>query len=93
MHIWAISLGLPARFLDAGQLASMRLLSQADPADLEESKVAVLTATELAAVVSANLEFRFSTLLFNKRLLRHISPAVFRPVRTRVGKAQRLFCG
>lgn len=62
---------LPAGLDDAGQLAFMGLLSKADSAEAEETKVAAGSAAQATAVVSANCKFRLPLLFFNETLFCH----------------------
>ena len=55
---------LPARLLDAGQLALVRLFTEANSADAEEAEVSAVSPTQAAAVVFPHLEFGLP-LLFN----------------------------
>ena len=62
---------LPAGFADAGDLALVRQLTEADTADAVVAQVSVGTAADLAAVVSTNGELRLRLLLEYHRLLSH----------------------
>jgi hypothetical protein len=51
----------------------MGLLSKADSAKLEETKITVPPTADLAAVISPSAELRGLLLFFNERLFRHVS--------------------
>ena len=67
--MWAFN--LPRSLLDAGDLALVSQLTEADTADAVVAQVSVGAATDLAAVVAAAGELRLSLLLQNHRLLSH----------------------
>ena len=67
--LWLI---LPARLLHSGYFTPVGQLAQADAADTEFAVVAARAATELAAVISANLELGLPALLCYEALLGHI---------------------
>ena len=58
-------------FADAGDLALVRQLAEADTADAVVTQIGVGTASDLAAVVLAGGELSRSLLLENHRFLSH----------------------
>src|SRR5262249_7967255 len=62
---------LPGRFADAGQLATVRHLAQAYPAQPELAEHGLGPAAALAAGVTANGELRLARGLVDQRLLGH----------------------
>ena len=64
---------LPRRLLDAGDLALISQLAEADTANAVVTEVSMGAAADLAAVVAAAGELGLSLLLQNHRLLCHIS--------------------
>jgi hypothetical protein len=92
MHGSVFSFGLPARFGDAGQFATVSLFPKTDPANLEKSEVAVLTTTKLTPIVTPYFELGFFTLLFYECLFCHNFP----PLSNRFihpWQGERLACG
>src|SRR4051794_30707299 len=64
--------GLPAGLGDAGQLARVRHLAEADPAEAERAEHRTGTTAPVAARVAADLELRLAVRLLDERLLRHL---------------------
>ena len=65
------AVGLPAGLADAGDLALVSQLAEADTADAVVAQVSVGTAADLAAVVLTGRELGRSLLLENHRFLSH----------------------
>src|SRR5262245_54755309 len=65
--------GLPGRLGEAGQLAAVRHLAQADPAPAELAVDRLGPAAALAPRVGAHLELRLAGRLDDQRCLRHVS--------------------
>src|SRR5687768_797157 len=63
---------LPGRLREAGDVAVVRRLAQAQPAEAELAVVGTRTTTPPAAVVGAGLVLGLSALLDDLRCLRHL---------------------
>src|SRR5882762_2134208 len=72
--IGSLSITLPARLHDAGDLALERQLAEAEPAHLELPEVAARAAAELAPGIGARAELRFPLGLHDERGLGHNPP-------------------
>ena len=73
LHVTVDPIGskLPAGLADAGDLALVSQLTEADTADTVVTQVSVRTAADLAAVVAAGRELCLSLLLQDHRLSSH----------------------
>src|SRR5258705_5712522 len=79
-----LSLGLPARLGHSGDIALVRGLAQADPAEAELTVIATRASTTRAGVVSPRFELGLTALLHLHRSLSHLislSRPLLRPLR------------
>jgi hypothetical protein len=74
MHFLISPVPLPAGLGHARQFASMGFFAQADPADLKESEVTVLSSAQLAPIVAPNFKLGLPLLFLYKCLFCHRSP-------------------
>ena len=66
---------LPAGFADAGDLALVRQLTEADTAEAKFTHIAMRSAANFAAVIMTNFEFRFAFPFFDQGFFSQCVPS------------------